>query len=46
MNKLLIALEQNDKDGYCVNILDAIRWVPSSWDAVTQFVSQSWFRER
>ena len=37
INKLLIALKQNDRDGYCVNILDAMRWVrSSSWDAVTE----------
>ena len=36
INKLLIALEQNDKDGHCVNILDAIRWVRSSCDVVTE----------
>ena len=32
INKLLIALEQNDKGGYCVNILDATSWIRSSSD--------------
>ena len=37
INKLLIALDkQNDKNGYCVNILDAKCWVRSSWDAITE----------